>query len=187
MKFQLLAVAIGLGCGAALAAERNAPTPDLKPIVAGEAATGPQATGFAPLAYFNENCARCHGDYGSAYGDEFAKNRDDASLREVVHEMAEGPGQAPLSEAELDIETEFHRALRDKKPFVVIVKSEKTDAGWQLSGEVSPGATLQINGETVEIEGANWSHCVAPGAVKLRAQQGETVTELDANVAALAE
>ena len=185
MQFRWLALAIGLGCGVALAAgdAQTAPEPpELKPIEPG----APRATGFAPLAYFGQNCARCHGENGSNYGDNFAKNLDDKALHQVVDEMAQGPGQAPLSAADLEVETAWHRAFRDKKPFVVIVETEKTDAGWQLSGEVSEGATLQINGAEVEVEGTNWTHCVAPGAVKLQAKKGEAVTELDASMAALA-
>ena len=183
---RLLALAVIAGCGVALAAD-DAPNdaPKLKPIAVGESA-GPRATKFAPLAYFNESCARCHGDYGSNYGDDFAKNLDDKALHDIVGEMAAGPAQAPLSPADVEILTAWHRAKRDGKPFVIIVKTEKTEAGWQLSGEVSPGATLQINGEAVEVEGSNWQHCVATGDAKLRAEVGDEVTELDANVGALA-
>lgn len=160
-------------------------TTTLEPIQTGQ----PHATKFAPLAYFNASCARCHGDYGSFYGADFAKGLDDAALRNIIDEMAQGPGQAPLAPAELDAVASWHRAVRDKKPFVAIVKSEKTDAGQQLEGEISPGATLQINGADVEVKGSNWTYCVATGAneaIKLRAQKGDAVTELDASVAAFA-
>ncbi len=157
----------------------------LEPIKTGE----PHATKFAPLAYFSANCARCHGENGSFYGEDFAKGLDDAALHNVVKEMAEGPAQAPLSPADLDAVTSWHRSMRDKKPFVVIVKSEKTDAGWQLEGEISPDATLQINGKDVEVKGSNWTTRLAPDAaktVKLRAQKGDALTELDASVGAFA-
>ena len=166
-------------CGLAWAGAPDAATAPLSPIVAGDAgATKP--TEFAPMAYFNQNCARCHGENGSFYGDEFAKDKTDAQLHEVVQEMAQGPAQAPLSPAELDAVTALHRAWRDKKPFVAIVKREKTDAGVQLSGEISPGATLEINGENVEVKGSQWTICVPPGALKLRATKGQATTELDA-------
>ena len=206
MKLRLLTLAIGLGCGVAWAADTGAPAPHLTPIAPGNATApgaktgeaggpaqsqtqaGPHVTAFAPLAYFNEKCARCHGEYGSFYGDDFAKGRDDASLHAIVAEMANGPAQAPLAPADLEVVTAWHRAFRDKKPFVAVVKSEKTADGWQLSGEVSPGATLEINGESVEVHGSDWTHSVttasAAGALKLRAQKADVATELDANAAA---
>lgn len=190
MKLRIFALLTVTSCGIAWAAAPDAATPPsrppLSPIIAGEKTDGPRVAAFAPLAYFNENCARCHGEYGATYDDDFGKDRSDASLHEIINEMADGPGQAPLSPAELDAVTAWHRALRDKKPFVVIVKSEKTDAGFQLSGEISPGATLEINGENVEVDGSNWTFCVAPGALKLRATRGEATTQLDANAAAWA-
>ncbi len=192
MKFRFLAPALVLSCGilsyglARAADTATAAQPaQLEPIKTGE----PHATKFAPLAYFSENCARCHGEYGSFYGENFAKGLDDTALRNVVEEMADGPAQAPLSPTDLDAVTSWHRSMRDKKPFVVIVKSDKTDTGWQLEGEISPDATLQINGADVEVKGSNWAYCVAPNdakAVKLRVQKGDAVTELDASVGAFA-
>ena len=155
-------------------------SPALTPIVAGEKASETATAAFAPMAYFDANCARCHGENGSFYGDNFAKDKSDADLREVINEMADGPAQAPLTPAELDAVATLHQAWRDKKPFVAIVKSEKTAAGVQLSGEISPGATLEINGAKVEVNGSQWTTCVAPGALKLRATQGAVTTELDA-------
>ena len=189
MKFRFLAPALVLSCGilsyglarAADTATATQPA-QLEPIQTGE----PHATKFAPLAYFNANCARCHGEYGAFYGEGFAKGLDDAALRNVVKEMVDGPAQAPLAPAELDAVTSWHRSMRDKKPFVVIVKSAKTDAGWQLEGEISPGATLQINGAAVEVKGSNWTTIAGAGPLKLRAQKGDAVTELDASVGAFA-
>lgn len=200
MKSRWLAISIIAGCGvsaviggASRAADDAPATPLLKPIVPGEIAKdetakseadGPRVTSFAPLAYFNENCARCHGEYGSFYGDGFAKNLDDAALQGVVAAMANGPAQAPLAPADLEVVTAWHRAFRDGKPFVAIVKSEKATANWKLSGEISPGATLQINGIDVKVDGSNWTATVGAKPLKLRACKGEAVTELDASAAA---
>ena len=179
-----------LSCGVVWAAAPDAATaPSLSPLapmVAGEKSDETKVSAFAPLAYFNANCSRCHGENGAFYADNFAHDRDDASLREIIDEMASGPGQAPLNPAELDAVAAWHRALRDKKPFVIIVKSEKNGDNWQLSGEVSPGAALQINDKTVEVKGVEWTETVAAGAIKLRATKGELTTELDANAAAWA-
>lgn len=205
MKSRWLAISIIAGCGvsaviggASRAADDAPATPLLKPIAPGETAksettvgettvgetAGPHITSFAPLAYFNDNCARCHGEYGSFYGEGFAKNLDDAALQSVVAAMANGPAQAPLSPADLEVVTAWHRAFRDGKPFVAIVKSEKTEAKWKLSGEISPGATLQINGTDVKVDGSNWTATVGAEPLKLRACKGEAVTELDASAAA---
>ena len=186
MKLRGFALLTLTSCGIAWAAAPDAAMPPLSPIVAGEKTSGPHAAAFAPLAYFNANCARCHGENGSFYQDDFAHDKSDAELREVIDEMAAGPGQAPLAPAELDAVAAWHRALRDKKTFVLVVKSEKTDAGFQLSGEISPGAALEINGKTVEVKGSNWTASVAPGAAQLRATKGDATTELDANAAAWA-
>ena len=189
MKFRALILFISGTCVLACAAAPDAATATgattLVPIVAGETA-GPHASRFAPLAYFNQNCARCHGENGSFYGEDFAKNKSDADLHAIVEEMAAGPAQAPLAPAELDAVAAWHRALRDKKPFVVIVKAEKAKADWLLSGEISPGATLQINGKDVAVEGSNWTTMMQAGPLKLRATRGEATTEMDANVAAWA-
>lgn len=176
---------IGSSCGLAWAAAPNAATPPFTPIVAGEN-VGPHAASFAPIAYFNQNCARCHGENGSFYEKDFAPNKSDADLRAAIDEMAEGPAQMPLAPAELDAVAAWHRAIRDKKPFVIIVKSEKTATGWQLSGEISPGATLQINDKNVEVKDANWETEVAAGTLQLRATKDEATTEVDANIAAWA-
>lgn len=186
MKFRALFLLVSSCGGLAWAAAPDAATPPpLTPIVAGET-HGPRASAFAPLAYFNQNCARCHGENGSFYEKDFAPGKSDAELRAVIDEMAVGPAQAPLAPAELDAVAAWHRALRDKKPFVVIVKSEKTAMGWQLSGEISPGATLQINEENVEVKDSSWTTEVAAGAIRLRATKGEATTEMNAHVAAWA-
>ena len=196
MKFHGLALAIvatGVAvCGASWAngdaATAPPPTPSastLQPITPGETSEL-RTTSFAPTAYFNQNCARCHGENGSYYSEDFGKDKDDAALRQIIDEMAHGPGNAPLAPADLDVLTAWHRALRDKKPFVAIVKAEKTGDVWRLSGEISPGATLQINGETAKVDGTTWTHDANTNALKLRAQKGDVVTELDANAAAFA-
>ena len=117
---------------------------------------GPKITGFAPLDYFQNQCARCHGDYGAAYGDKFAKNITYEQLQKFVRDMAEGPAQAPLNDPDLALETDFHRALRDKQPFAVAV-------AWKdgvLSGEALPGSKLRLehDGKSVEVvlDGPAW-------------------------------
>ncbi|HEX9995608.1 MAG TPA: hypothetical protein VGB45_00570 [Abditibacterium sp.] len=142
----------------------------------------PRVSNFAPLDYFAENCARCHGPNGSFYGENFGKGlKDDTALKQVVHEMAEGPGNAPLEGADLETLTDFHRALRDGKPYLVAVS-------WKdgiLSGEATPDAkvTLEAGEKTVEVElkEQKWSVTIGESwkNAKLRAVKDgkETVLE----------
>ena len=143
--------------------------------------------GFAPLDYFQANCERCHGPNGSFYGPTFGKNlKSDAALRQIVKEMCEGPGNAPLPDPELEILTDFHRALRDNKPFITIVSREKTEKGLILSGEALPDSRITLGDEEtipVKLEGHKWSVEVPAGldlsSAKLRAVKGEVETIVD--------
>jgi hypothetical protein len=116
---------------------------------------------FAPLAYFSSNCARCHGAYGSFYGAEFGRNLTDAKLRQVVHDMAAGPGNAPLEEAQLDVLVAYHRSLIDKKPFLVVnAATAELDGSTLLRGETSPDSTVTLRWEggsaPAMVEGDTW-------------------------------
>ena len=106
--------AASLGANSSANPAPPAQSSELKPIVPGEK-SGFRVTSFAPLAYFNQNCARCHGENGSFYSDDMGKDKDDEALRHIIDEMANGPGQAPLAPADLEVVTAWHRALRDKK------------------------------------------------------------------------
>lgn len=95
-------------------------------------------TEFAPRQYFNQHCSNCHGDDGSNYGPEFGRHLDEVSLNRVVKEMAEGPGQAPLSAKDLKVLVAFHRSLIAGEPFAVWVEKGLV--------ETSKGATLTVKG-----------------------------------------
>lgn len=113
-------------------------------------------TEFAPLDYFDKRCASCHGPYGSFYGDSFGAGLSDAGLREVIHEMAEGPAGAPLKASELEAMTAYHRSLISKQPFVVVTAIRDNI----LTGEVSPGSRILLIDQgkrvPVYIEGHTW-------------------------------
>ena len=144
-----------------------------------------QTTNFAPLDYFNTSCARCHGNYGSFYGDTFGKKLSDAQMQEVVKAMADGPAQSPLSEENLKVLVGYHTSLRDGKPFLTAVASEKTATGWKLSGEVSPDSTLVWNEKPVEVTGHKWQlELPEAGPFVLRATKKEVSQELDLQKAA---
>lgn len=111
---------------------------------------------FAPLDYFEKRCASCHGPYGSFYGDSFGAALSDARLREVIHEMSEGPAGAPLKASELEAMTAYHRSLIRRQPFVVVTGIRDNI----LSGEVSPGSRILLIDQgkrvPVSIEGHTW-------------------------------
>jgi hypothetical protein len=83
-----------------------------------EKPSGAAVSEFAPISYFESNCARCHGAYGAFYGEGFGQGLTDNKLRQAVHDMAAGPGNAPISEPQLDALTAYHRSLIDGKPFL---------------------------------------------------------------------
>jgi len=150
---------------------------------------GPQTTQFAPLDYFNDKCARCHGSYGSFYGADFAKGKTDAQLADVVKEMCEGPAQAPIAAHDMEVLVAWHRALRDGKPFVA---STGFDKG-VLSGEASPGSTVTLETSTGEktpapLNGHKWSAGLPEGVqlARIRVEQNGQTTELDPRSAAFA-
>ena len=162
-----------LVCGAVLRAQTEAP----------------QTTKFAPLDYFNDKCARCHGSYGSFYGADFAKGKTDAQLADVVKEMCEGPAQAPIAAPDMEVLVAWHRALRDGKPFVTSVEFNNS----VLSGEASPGSTVTLETSTGEktpapLNGHKWSAGLPEGVqlARIRVEQNGQTTELDPRSAAFA-
>lgn len=168
----LLAVGV-LVCGAALRAQ----------------AESPRTTNFAPLDYFNDKCARCHGAYGSFYGKEFGKGKTDAQLAQVVQEMCDGPAQAHLEPRDLEVLTAWHRALRDGKPFVASVNYGNS----VLSGEASPTSSVVLETTTgektmVPLNGHRWSAGLPEGVqiAHVRVESAGQVTELDTRTAAYA-
>jgi hypothetical protein len=174
VSFSLAFLVIGVGIfAAALRAQTGAP----------------QTTNFAPLDYFNDKCARCHGAYGVLYGKDFGKGKTDAGLALVVQEMCEGPAQAPLSPHDTQVLVAWHRALRDGKPFVASVSFENS----VLSGEASPGSSVDLETTTgqhvsVPLNGHKWSAGLPEGVqiAHVRVESGGKTTEMDSRVAAFA-
>jgi hypothetical protein len=68
----------------------------------------------------------------------------DERLRQVIHEMAEGPGQSPLDAIQLEKETAYHRSLLDGKPFLVLTGNAKDGDALTLSGEVTPESKVEV-------------------------------------------
>jgi len=117
---------------------------------------------FAPIAYFNDRCGGCHGNYGSFWGQGFAAHLDDRSLTEMVREMAEGPAQAPLEDQPLAALVAYNRSLADGLPFVIV--TARRDG--TLRGEVTPGSQVVIELPdrkiAAQVEDHTWTVAVDP-------------------------
>jgi hypothetical protein len=113
-------------------------------------------TGFGPLTYFQNNCARCHGDYGSAYGEAFGKHLTDAQLEKVIDDMAFGPGNAPLQPRELAVQIAYHKAMIAGQPFVTVTKIITDGANAILEGEAPPNTAISVTGIPATMDGHTW-------------------------------
>ena len=119
---------------------------------------------FAAMAYYDQNCAHCHGPQGTFYGPTLGQKLSDAQLIKVVDDMASGPGNAPLKADQLPVETAFHRALIMRVPFVSVTRM---DADGKWAGEAMPDAkvTVFIGDKRIDAasDDANWSAQVPVG------------------------
>ncbi|HEV7302248.1 MAG TPA: hypothetical protein VGN72_23115 [Tepidisphaeraceae bacterium] len=125
------------------------------------ATTTPSATpiavqSFAAFTYFETSCATCHGEYGSAYGDAAIDELNDTELRTAIHNMADGPGNAPVDPPKLQVLFDYHKAMIAKAPFVVVTKKESADGKTTIEGEVSPDASVSVAGEKASVDGHAW-------------------------------
>lgn len=121
----------------------------------------PTLAGLRPLTYFEDNCSRCHGPYGSFYGDTFGKKLTPEQLHRVVDEMAAGPGNAPLQGAELEAQVAYHRSLIDGKPFLILTEIKEENGQHILHGEATPDSQVELLINDVptpaKLEGHRWS------------------------------
>jgi len=165
--------ATGAPAAAASTAQQNAAAHDSLP-------PAPALPALAAIGYFNANCARCHGPFGSFYGKR--PYHPYSVLEADIKRMADGPSNAPLSGEALAAQVAYHQSLYDLKPFVALVKQD----GREISGEVSPGSTVTVlNGAQsipAHVEDYQWK-ATLPADVKLdqlqlRAQNARGVTIL---------
>ncbi len=98
-----------------------------------------------PIALFEDACARCHGPFGSFYGEEFAKLEDE-HLEEVIFDMMIGPSQLDVTDTEIEAMTDYHRALNDERMFVSINngKSLKQSEAKSIKGDKSPSSNVLL-------------------------------------------
>jgi hypothetical protein len=154
-------VLLGIGMGAATIATVFAPLsladgPTTLPTTIA-AATMPTENflpvapaGFGPIDYFENSCARCHGDYGSNYIPASLAKRNAASMTTEVAQMAAGPGRGALTPEQTALESAFHMAMAQQKPFVCVTAQN----GDTITGEATPGThfELQSNGVTYPVK-----------------------------------
>lgn len=195
-----LGLALGMGAAAACAmglggcpeARRSEPRRGEPSSQPGAAAFAPSPIPpIAPITFFERACTNCHGSYGMLYGEEFAKNLDDAALVHIVREMVTGPARTGLDDASLAALVAFHRQLAAPAngPFIAITRFD----GAAIAGEVSPNARVIVVADGREIEASVTEHVwrvqleTAPArSLRVRAwfPDGRGATELDAAEAA---
>ncbi len=161
-----------------------------QPLQTPAAETAEAKTAFEALDYYGAHCGRCHGLEGANYSPESLQKRDDDSLQQVIKEMAQGPGQAPLEGAQLEVVTAWHRAFIAGQPFVSVTKIARENDKIQLRGEATSDARIALICLTAPDapqvlatrEGTNWSAelpaNVDLATVQVLAEQGEIKTLL---------
>jgi hypothetical protein len=135
------------------------------------------------MAYYDQNCAHCHGPQGSFYGPTLGQKLSDKELQQNVDFMASGPGNAPLTPDQLAAETAFHRALIMRNPFVSVTQ-EGMDGNW--AGETMPDAnvTLTVGKQQIvaTLDDSGWNAQLPAGTkpsdVKITAESNGATTTL---------
>ena len=92
------------------------------------------------ISLYDNACVRCHGPGGSFYGSDLGKGKSAAHLRKMVWEMCIAQGGLTVSQREVDAMTAYHRSIMQNEPFIEITALTST----KLSGEATPGTTLQL-------------------------------------------
>jgi hypothetical protein len=137
----------------------------------------------APIEYFNDHCAHCHGKNGVYLEAGFATGKSDAEVKDEIKEMADGPGQSPLDRDDLPVQLALHRSLSDEAPFAVWTKRKDL----HLSGETTPDTDLKalVGSRTldVKIEDGRWSLTLDQASdldqLRLEASKGKKIAILN--------
>ncbi len=164
-----------------LAACERTPSPPVPAGPAAAALAGPvEPLTVGPITFFNESCARCHGSYGSNYGEALRRLGDD-ELTRIVGEMIVGPAMSDLSQPDTRAQVAYHRSLIDGRPFVAMTGRDASS----ISGEVTPGAAVGVvaGGRRVgaTVTGHTWRAEIpgGGGALVIEARAGDAVTTID--------
>ena len=107
---------------------------------------------LSPIPTFQENCSRCHGDEGSAYGKGFGNLRED-SLEAVVEDMMFGPGALNPVSTEIKAMVSYNKSIKENKPFASVINAksflDKKDKTLKISA--SPKAEIDVNNNDVKV------------------------------------
>ncbi len=157
------------------------PTPAAPPPPAAAVPAGPvERLTVGPITFFNESCARCHGSYGSNYGEALRQPGDD-ELTRIIGEMIVGPAMSDLPQPDIRAQVAYHRSLIDGRPFVAVTGRDASS----ISGEITPGAAVDVvaAGRRVgaTVTGHTWRAEIPglSGALVIEARAGDAVTSVD--------
>ena len=111
---------------------------------------------LSPVPTFKDNCSRCHGDEGSAYGKNFG-NLEDDSLKLVVEDMMFGPGALNPDSTEINAMVSYNKSIKEDKPFASVINSKSFLDGKDKSLKISasPKAEIKVNNSDVKVISAN--------------------------------
>ena len=111
---------------------------------------GPKAWGavpaVAPVAFFANHCASCHGDDGKDYPVDSPLNRDMARLEAKLREMVSAHGKADgakFTSADWAAQKSFHLAAVERKPFIAVTSHTWPEPG-EITGETVHGKRLEL-------------------------------------------
>ena len=118
----------------------------------------------APISYFEDRCARCHGPQGSFYGDSFGKKLTEEALHKVVYDMCRNQGEMKLEGVDLDAQIAYHRSMIAKEPFIVLMSSDNGI----LVGEVPEKTEVKVKFKrssttTIGVRTSRWSVAIPKG------------------------
>ena len=104
----------------------------------------------APRAYYRDHCQRCHGVDGCNFLPGYAQRESTEKLKADVKRMADGPGDLPLKEFDLEVQTAYARLASAGKPFLSWIEQKDLF----LTGEFSDGATVtaMIGEKPIKVE-----------------------------------
>jgi hypothetical protein len=140
---EVAAIALCTVALAAVAVTQFAPVPPTgDPVFEGDI---PETDG--PVAYFINNCARCHRSPDDAYT-EYPNPRHGDALRAMIKQMATTVAMSPADDQTLQDQYDLHLAIVDKTPYIWI---DPTPTG-TLAGEIIPGTEVQLQTRTGTIK-----------------------------------
>ena len=137
--------------------------------------TQPAALTFRPISYYQESCARCHGEYGNAYAPGINARYDDDGLAKIIALMANELAMATIDPAQTAVQVALHRTMENPQPFVSVHLLEpQPDGSAKVEGEATPESTLTLvlgdQKQNVTLDKHTWTVTLPTGWEKQRPQ-----------------